>query len=125
MSTTPVQKYGPCGVPPAIVTGAVGPQTSTASTVVVAGAEMDVTQFPVLSYTAKAATNDIDWSVFGANASDYSDEVAVLTATKIAAGANASYTTANAPYRYYRVKVIDDVGGTHGAITVSGCAKAY
>ena len=75
-------------------------------------------------YTAIAATHDVDWSVFGANVSDYSDEVAVLAATKIASfRANASYTASPAPYRYYRVKVIDDVGGTHGAITVNGIAK--
>jgi hypothetical protein len=125
MSTKPVQAYGPCPVPPAIVTGPVGPQTSTSSTVVVAGSEMDVTQFPVLSYTAVVASHDIDWSVFGANTADYSDEVAVLTATKIATGATSSYSTTNAPYRFYRVKVIDDVGGVHGTLLISGVAKTY
>lgn len=120
MSTTLVQAQN---LPPAAVTGAVGPQTSTASTVVVTGAEIDATQFRSVCYTAIVATHDVDWSVFGANASDYSDEVAVLAATKIAAGASGSYTVAQAPYRFYRVKCIDDVGGTHGTITVNGVAK--
>jgi hypothetical protein len=111
-------------LPAALVTGAVGPQTSTNATVVVTGAELDVTQYKTVAYTAIAATHDVDWSVFGANAADYSDEVAVLAATKITAGSNASYTANPAPYRYYRVKVIDDVGGTHGTITVNGIAKS-
>ena len=125
MSATPIQTYGPRPAPPTLATGAIGPQASTSSTAVVAGTEMDATQFGILSYTAVVATHDVDWSVFGANKSDYSDEVAVLSATKISAGGNSSYSTANAPYRYYRVKVIDDVGGTHGTITVNGLAKSY
>lgn len=120
MSTTITQ---PLNLPPAAITGPAGPQASTSGTVVVAGAEIDATQFKTVAYTAIAATHDVDWSVFGANVADYSDEVAVLSATKIAVGANASYTANPAPYRYYRVKVIDDVGGTHGTITVNGIAK--
>jgi len=110
-------------LPPALVTGAVGPQTSTSSTVVVSGAEIDATQYQTVCYTAICATNAVKWSVFGANVSDYSDEVAVLSATTINSGANASYTVSPAPFRYYRVKVIDDTGGVHGTITVNGVAK--
>jgi hypothetical protein len=120
MSTTIVQT---ANLPPALVTGAAGPQTSTASTVVVSGSEIDATQCKTVCYTAVAATNDVDWSVWGANASDYSDEVAVKTATKITAGATDSYTATPPAWRYYRCKVIDDVGGTHGTITVYGVAK--
>ncbi len=120
MSTTKVQTDN---LPPALVTGAVGPQTSTSGTVVVSGAEVDATQCRSLSYTAVCATNDVDWSVFGANASDYSDEVAVKAATQIAAGANDSYTVSPPPFRFYRVKVKDHVGGTHGTVTVNGVAK--
>ncbi len=109
-------------MPPAAVTGAI-PQASTNATVVVAGAEIDATQFRSVCYTIAVATHDVDWSVFGANASDYSDEVAVLAATKVSAGANSSYSVAQAPFRYYRVKIVDDVGGTHGTATVNGIAK--
>lgn len=104
-------------------TGPIGPQTSTSATVVVAGAELDATFFNSISYTFIAATHDVDVSVFGANQPDYSDEVAVYTATKVAAGATGSYTQSPTLYRYYRVKVIDDVGGTHGTVNVSGVAK--
>lgn len=121
MATTPVQTLN---LPPAFVTGAVGPQTSTSGTVVVAGAEIDATQCKTVCYTGVAATHDVDWSIWGANAADYSDEVAVLAATKIAAGASGSYTASPAPFRYYRVKVTDDVGGTHGTLLVNGVAKA-
>jgi hypothetical protein len=120
MSTTLIQS---ANMPPALVTGAVGPQTSTASTVVVTGAEIDSTQCRALSYTAICATNAIKWSVFGANVSDYSDEVAVKSATTISGGANDSYSVSPPPFRYYRVKVVDDSGGTHGTITVNGVAK--
>ncbi len=121
MATTPVQTLN---LPPAFVTGALGPQTSTASTVVVAGSEIDATQCKTVCYTAVCATNAIKWSVFGANVSDYSDEVAVQAATTIASGAAGSYSTTAAPFRFYRVKVVDDSGGTHGSITVNGVAKA-
>lgn len=120
MSTTQVQTLN---LGAAAVTGPIV-QPSTSGTVVVAGAEIDATQMKTVCYTGLAATHDVDWSVWGANVSDYSDETAVLAATKIAAGAAGSYTAAPAPYRYYRVKVIDDVGGTHGTITVNGIAKS-
>jgi hypothetical protein len=119
MSTTFVESQN---LPPAAVTGAVV-QVSTNATAVVAGAEIDATQLRTVCYTIAVATHDVDWSVFAANASDYSDEVAVLNATKVSAGGNGSYTASPAPYRYYRVKIIDDVGGTHGQATVNGIAK--
>ncbi len=119
MSTT--QQVLP--LPPAFTTGAIA-QTSTASTAVATGAELDATQCRTVCYTIAAATHDVDWSVFGANAADYSDEVAVLAATKVALGTNSSYTASPAPFRFYRVKLIDDVGGTHGVATVNGIAKA-
>lgn len=107
---------------PALITGAVS-ATSTSSTAVATGAELDATQFASVCYTIIVATHDVDWSVFGANVSDYSDEVAVLTATKVSAGANGSYTVAQAPFRFYRVKIIDDAGGSHGVCTINGVAK--
>jgi hypothetical protein len=29
----------------------------------------------------------------------------------------------NPPYAYYRVKVVDNVSGVHGAVTINGIAK--
>jgi hypothetical protein len=114
----------PLSLPPSASTGAVGPQVSTAATVVVAGAEADMTQWRTLSYTAVVVTNAVTWSVWGANTPDYSDEVAVLAPVSIGAGNNSNYSVSPAPYRYYRVKCIDTVGGTHGSITVNGLARA-
>lgn len=119
MSTTLIQTLN---LPPAGVTGAVQ-QASTNATANVAGVEIDATQYRTVCYTIAVATHDVDWSVFGANSADYSDEVAVLAATKVAAGANSSYSASPAPFRYYRVKIIDDVGGTHGTATVNGICK--
>ncbi len=115
--------FQPLNQIPAWVLPVAGPQTSTASTAVVTGTDIEVSQMKVLSYTAIVATHDVDWSVFGANVSDFSDEVAVLAATKIVLSGVSSYSASPPPYRYYRVKVIDDVGGTHGTITINGIAR--
>ena len=98
-------------------------QASTASTVVVTGSDMDVRPWRSLSYTIVVATNAVKWSVFGANASDFSDEVAVLAATTVNAAATSSYASTQFPYGYARVKIIDDSGGVHGTATVYGIAK--
>ena len=98
-------------------------QTSTASTVVVTGSGLDTGPHLTVAYTVVVATNAIKWSVFGANSSDYSDEVAVLAAATVASGARSSDPATPAPFRYYRVKIIDDSGGVHGSATVRGIAK--
>lgn len=99
------------------------PQNSTNVTAVVTGSGIDARAYRTVAYTIAIATHDVDWSVFGANASDYSDEIAVLAATKVAAAAFSSYVANPAPFAYYRVKIIDDAGGTHGAATVRAIAK--
>lgn len=99
-------------------------QLSTASTVVVTGSEMDARPWQSLAYTVVVATNAIKWSVWAANASDYSDEVAVLSAATVASGATSSYATTQAAYSYYRVKITDDSGGVHGTATIRGVMKS-
>lgn len=99
------------------------PLSSTASTAVVTGSEMNMRPWRTLAYTISVVTNGVKWSVFGANADDFSDEVAVLSATTVAAAASSSYAASPAPYAYYRVKIIDDSGGSHGTATVRGIAK--
>ena len=97
--------------------------TSTSSTVMVPGTDFDCTIFGTLGITAKAATNAVTWSVWGANLPDYSDAVIVQTAASIAAGAVGGFTTFFAAYAYYFVKAVDTVGGTHGTLTVNVLAK--
>lgn len=121
MSVTTVTAGGRRQVP--IETVAPDPQASTNATVVVTGSGMDARPWTSLAYTVVVATNAIKWSVFGANAADYSDEVAVLSAATVAAGAGSSYSVSLAPFAYYRVKIIDDSGGVHGTATVRGIMK--
>lgn len=106
-----------------VVTCAPTGQLSTASTAVVTDSGLDTGAFTSVAYTVTVATQAIKWSVFGANSSDYTDEVAVQAATTVAAAASGSYTATPAPFRYYRVKIIDDSGGVHGTATVRGVAK--
>ncbi|HVW37517.1 MAG TPA: hypothetical protein VHB99_09430, partial [Pirellulales bacterium] len=89
-----------------------------------AGAEIDARQWRTVCYNVSVAGNNILWSVWGANASDYSDEVAVKAAAQVNVGAADSYAASPAPYAYYRVKIVDAVGGTHGTATVNGTAKS-
>lgn len=96
-------------------------QTSTAAYAVVAGSNIDVTDYIALAYTIKVITNSIKWKVMGANISDFSDEVEVQSEASVAATASSSYAVSIAPYAYYRVKIIDDAG--HGVVTVTGIAK--
>lgn len=98
-------------------------QASTASDAVVSGSEMDIRMWKSISYTIKVITNAVTWTVFGANASDYSDEVIVQNAASVAADASGSYAVTQASYAYYRVKIRDTVGGSHGTATVVGLAK--
>ena len=52
-------------------------QVSTNDPAVVAGSALDMRGWRSLAYTILCAANTISWSVYGANAADYSDEVIV------------------------------------------------
>lgn len=98
-------------------------QASVNAETVLAGSEMDMRMWRSLGYTAKVATNAVTWVVYGANSSDYSDEVVVQAAANVAAGATGTYAVAQAPYAYYRVKIYSTAGGVHGVATLAGIAK--
>lgn len=120
---------GADGTVPCKLTGnysAVSPaaQASTDATVVLAGCEFDARPWTSIAYTISVITNDVTWSVWGANASNYSDEQAVLAPASVVAAATSTYVSAQAPYAYYRVKIIDTVGASHGTATVRGIVKA-
>ena len=89
----------------------------------VVGSEIDASVYQSVSYSMAVATNDVQVGVYGANASDFSDEVAVDALASIAAGAQRSYAVSLAPYRFYRVKADPTVDATHGTVTVKGVAK--
>lgn len=98
-------------------------QLSANADAVVVGSEIDALAWNSVSYTVTVADNSVTWTVFGANAADYSDEQVVSAAAPVAAGATGNYAVAQAPYAYYRVKIRSTVGGVHGTATVRGIAK--
>ena len=89
----------------------------------VALAPIDARAWRSVAYTIAVITNDLKWTVYGANASDYSDEQAVQAEATVAAAATGTYAVAQAPYAYYRVKIKANVGGAQGTATVRGIAK--
>jgi hypothetical protein len=99
-------------------------QASTNAYADVAGSTLDTQLFGSVSYTLVNAAQTITWKVLGANASDFSDAVIVQAAADVLAAASANYSAAPAVWRYYKVQIIDKVGGTHGTVTVRGIAKA-
>ncbi len=98
---------------------------SSAVLTVVAGSEVDSRGWRSLAYTIKnAGANSVDWTVFGANLADYSDEVVVQAATTVANAASGSYSTTQAPFAFYRVKIVDTAAPNHGTVTVVGTSKS-
>ena len=89
----------------------------------VALAPIDTRGYLSLAITIAVITNDVKWTVFGANESDYSDEQIVQAEATVAAGATGTYAVAQAPYRYYRVKHKAAVGASQGTSTVVVHAK--
>ena len=84
---------------------------------------IDMRPWKSLSYTLKVATNALKWTVYGANLADYSDEVVVQAEASVAVGAIGSYSTTQAVWARYRVKIKADVGGSQGTGTLNGIAK--
>jgi hypothetical protein len=76
-----------------------------------------------LAYTIAVATNDVKWTVYGANASDYSDEQVVQAEASVVAGTTGTYIVAQAPYAYYRVKIDSTVDDAHGVVTLRAIMK--
>lgn len=88
------------------------------------GSGIDARSWRSVAYTIAVATQTVNWKVYGANASDYSDEVEVKAEAAVAAAAVDSYAVAQAPYSYYRVKIQSAAPGVVGTATVRGIAKA-
>ena len=114
------------GLPTAAAVSTVAPtaQTTTNAYVAVTGSVIDTLALRSVSYTIVDTdpTLTLKWKVQGANISDFSDAVDVQAeATITANGGTGSYSTATAPYRYYRVVVMD--GSGHGVASVHGIAK--
>ncbi len=98
-------------------------QASVDAETLLTGSEIDARMWRSVCYTIAVITNGVKWAIYGANASDYSDEVAIQALTNVAAAAASSYSVAQAPYAYYRVKIASNVGGAVGTATLRGIAK--
>ncbi len=97
---------------------------STDTYAAVAAVSVDSALYASLAYTIAVATNAIKWTVYGANKSDYSDEQVVQVEAIVAAAATGTYVVAQAPYRYYRIKIKASVGGAQGAVVATVMLKA-
>lgn len=102
-----------------------GVPSTTSTNTVVSGTSLDCQSASKLILAVAAATNSIKYSLFGANAADYSDEVSILGPTTVAAAAWDYQTVTSPTKRYYRVKVQDAVGGTHGTVYITLVAFGY
>lgn len=88
-----------------------------------ARAPIDCRGYRSLSYTLLATVQTLKWTVYGANLSDYSDEVVVQSEATVAAAAVGSYAVTQAPFGFYRVKVANNAGGVVGTAAVNAYAK--
>jgi len=98
-------------------------QDSVDALTVLAGSAMDARPWKSVCYTIHVTGNTVAWTVFGANASDYSDEVVVQAEAPVAANANGAYAVAQAPYGFYRVKIRSNAAGLPGTALLRGICK--
>ena len=96
-------------------------QESSNTLAVVSGADIDMRPWRSLSYTIEVADENTKWTVYAANTADFSDEVVVNAEATVNAGESDSYSVAQAPYAYYRVKIEEAVAG--GTAIINGIAK--
>lgn len=89
----------------------------------VARVSLDCRGYRSYAVTLIASVQDVKWTVYGANASDYSDEVAVQSEATVAAGAVGSYSTTQAPFAYYRAKVKNAAAGVVGTAALQAVGK--
>ena len=93
-------------------------QDSTDSYVAVTGSELDARAWRSVAYTMDVITNGVKWQVFADNASAFGSEVIVQAEALVAADAQGTFTLANAPYSYYRIKIKSAVAQTPGSVSV-------
>ena len=101
------------------------PVASTGAWTAVQGSEIDAGNLGTVVYTiVNGGANTLQWRVAGAIAEDFSDEVLLQAAADVAASDSSAFVSSPAVYRFYRVEIIDKVGGQHGSATVHGYGKA-
>lgn len=100
-----------------------GVATATTDTFT-AFAPLDVRPWRSVAYTVVAASTGLVWTIHAANASDYSDEILLQTAT-VAPGTPGSFATGIGAYGYFRTKIKSAATGASGVTTatIAGIAK--
>jgi len=91
--------------------------------VAVTGGDIDARGWITVAITVLCVDETITWIVYGAHASDFSDEVVVQVAADILADAVGFYTASPAPFGYYRAKVVNKVAESVGSIVYNALAK--
>jgi len=99
--------------------------TTTSSWAPIPATQIDCSAASKIIVSAAAKLKGASYQVFGANASDFSDEVSVLGPTTVLVDAW-NYQTISSPVKtYYRVKVQDAVSGDHATVFVSFVAFGW
>lgn len=99
-------------------------QASTASYADVTGSVIDTLFRSVVSFTIKnTGANAIKWKVLAANDAAFAAAVTAQAEATVASAASDSFAATTPAYRYYKVQIVDDSGGSHGEGTVYGVAK--
>lgn len=90
----------------------------------VTGSTLDTLHNMAVSYTLiNTGADSLDWQVVAANDAAFAGAViAQASATVLAAGVG-SYSATVAAWRYYKLQIVDTVGGAHGEATVHGVTK--
>jgi hypothetical protein len=101
----------------------VGSQTTTASFADFAGSKIDAGVRTTVAMVIKntGGANGLSWKVLGSI--DDVTYVEAQASRNVAFGASDSYTTNPALYRYYKMQIVDQVGGSHTTATGSVIGK--
>jgi len=108
------------------VSAAPADQATTAAYVDVAGSKMDAFNSKYIGFTCKNthAANSIKWKVLmSMDDVTYVEAQAEAVLAALAVGTFVASATQIA-YRYFKVQVLDSVGGTHGTAQVRGYGKS-
>jgi hypothetical protein len=97
---------------------------STNSYAALDDSDIDMRGWRSLSYTLSVFTDNVDWEVYAANASDFSGEILVQAEATITAGATGTFTTTVAAFNYFRVKIKSTVTSTPGDVSLYALAVA-
>jgi hypothetical protein len=89
----------------------------------VTGSTLDTLHNEYVSYTLiNTGAFSLDWQVLAANDVAFAGAVIVQVAATVLSAGYSSYSAA-ATFRYYKIRIVDTVGGSHGQATVHGITK--